>query len=127
MCNYHFPLIRTALNLVFINRKLHSTFWHPHTTDKLIYYLIQSLPSHANNQQPTETYPLTLPNTNLLHTLSVCHGKSYLSIFFTIKENPQAGPPNSFTINFTLVYWSLHDMIGCDVVVAWHWHSSSLH
>lgn len=76
--------------------------------------------------------PSLLPiQTSLTHSFLLCYCKSYTSISFHStwdgKGNTWAELSNIVTVYTTLVYRSLDNVIGCDIVVPRHWHPSCLH
>lgn len=59
-------------------------------------------------------------------SLQILH-KYFLLCLWNWKRNTWAELPIIITIHCTLVYWSLHNVIGCYIVVPRHWHPSCLH
>lgn len=59
-------------------------------------------------------------------SLQMLH-KYFLLCLWNCKRNTWAELPIIITIHCTLVYWSLHNVIGCYIVVPRHWHPSCLH
>lgn len=83
---------------------------------------------HNGQVKITITFPT---QTFLTHffLLFVIVNPTQVFLFFLRKwkRNTWAELPNIITIYCTLVYWSLDNMIGCDIVVPRHWHPSCLH